>query len=83
MPRKTPTPLFQLIDHFLENVQPGQIMFCKQYLVRDAWNIGIGAVLNVYDAQPFLLGICKELYRKDKRWFVGDTDALMMYIPHE
>ena len=79
MPRKAPPSLFDYINRFLENIQPHQIMFCKPYWVREEWNIGAGAVLDISMAHPRLVQICRALYENDKTWFIGDIDSLLSY----
>lgn len=77
MPRKAPPTLFFLVDQFLEEVRPFHIMFCKRCKVEDIWEIGVGAVLDIRKAHPRLIQLCKELYKTDDSWLVGDTDTLM------
>ena len=60
----------------MEDQQPGHIMFLRRFHVHNHWDISPGAVLDLSEAQPGLVDICRGLYKEDKDWFIGDVDAL-------
>ncbi|MEM9678971.1 MAG: hypothetical protein AAF901_01495 [Bacteroidota bacterium] len=76
MPKQVPLLLAERIAHFLSTPQPGRIMFCKRYKIRDHLEIGAGAILNLRMAWPGLVEICRKLYQEDKSWLVGDVVPL-------
>ena len=82
MPRQKPKPLSFHIARFEKIKRPGLIMFMKRYYQQAHWLIHHGAMLNVYEAHPALLKLCKELYNEDNNYFAGDIKALIsIHLP--
>jgi len=79
---RRPLPLVVLLQRFHRKKRPGQIVFCKPYKAEDIWDIGVGAVLDLYrDPHPRLVAICQKLYAEDPSWFEGDIVFLLSFDP--
>lgn len=61
---------------FLEEDKAGYIMFSKPLKVHGAWNIGVGAVVDINQSSKLLQKVCRELYINDKSWIIGDIETL-------